>query len=517
MKVRHIGWSCIPALVISMVGCAAPSDDEDGEGTELETVQGAATSGCRELAPAAISANGNDGNLPSNVDDDDLGTRWSQAGKGAWIQFDLGSVKNLCNVQIGWHQGERRTNAFVVTASNDGKSFSRVRSGTSSGTTKQLETYSFAGRSGRYVRVTVNGNSVNDWASITELKVFGGDVAAPPPPTGPGTLVPVANLQAALDNAKGGETFRVGPGSIKGLFVKRTFSPAVSIVAADPKKLPDLGYVRIEDTSGVSVSGVRMSAVKGYRVVNVSFVGNDIYGNPSAPPGACIDIRYENRDVRIVDNKCRNADVGIIAFDHTGYTMEDNDVDAIVSDSYKVGGLKGFSVARNIGARTINRLADSHPDFMQVQGPLVDGKIVENISLPASQPWTQGIFGGDPKAVLENVTIADNILMGAHIRQISVRAGARVVIEHNTLLDVPDTGPGDSRIFVVGNATVRKNIFFGNVGSVGENLILTTEKPGTPLNHEKIFTKLELGMNAKKLALLPGAPKGYGARITCPW
>ena len=32
------------------------------------------------------------------------------------------------------------------------------------------------GTEGRYVRITVNGNTENDWASINEISVFGGDI-----------------------------------------------------------------------------------------------------------------------------------------------------------------------------------------------------------------------------------------------------------------------------------------------------------------------------------------------------
>src|SRR5262249_45414856 len=37
-----------------------------------------------------------------------------------------------------------------------------------------LETYDFADTTARYVRITVNGNTLNQWASITELRVQGG-------------------------------------------------------------------------------------------------------------------------------------------------------------------------------------------------------------------------------------------------------------------------------------------------------------------------------------------------------
>jgi hypothetical protein len=125
------------------------------------------------LPVSSVSANGNDGNVPQNVLDNNLNTRWSNLGIGSWILMDLGSTDTICSVDIAWFSGNQRTSNFVIAASTDGSSFSTVFSGTSSGTTLNSEKYTFSSTDARYVRVTVNGNSQNNWASITELDVFG--------------------------------------------------------------------------------------------------------------------------------------------------------------------------------------------------------------------------------------------------------------------------------------------------------------------------------------------------------
>ena len=125
------------------------------------------------LVVSSISASGNDGNVPANVLDNNLSTRWSNLGVDSWILADLGSTFKVCSVDIAWYSGNQRTNNFVIDTSTDGSTFSTVFSGTSSGTTLNSEKYSFASTNARYVRVTVNGNSVNNWASITELDIFG--------------------------------------------------------------------------------------------------------------------------------------------------------------------------------------------------------------------------------------------------------------------------------------------------------------------------------------------------------
>jgi hypothetical protein len=122
---------------------------------------------------SSVSASGNDGNVPQNVLDNNLNTRWSNLGIGSWILMDLGSTNAVCSVDIAWYSGNLRTNNFVISTSTDGSAFTDVFSGTSSGSTLNSEKYKFSSTNARYVRVTVYGNSQNNWASITELDVFG--------------------------------------------------------------------------------------------------------------------------------------------------------------------------------------------------------------------------------------------------------------------------------------------------------------------------------------------------------
>ncbi|MBB4688377.1 polysaccharide lyase family 7 protein [Amycolatopsis jiangsuensis] len=123
-----------------------------------------------------VTAGGDDGNVPANTQDDDLETRWSDEGDGAWIQFDLGSAQTVGSVSLAWHQGDTRTTSFEVRLSGDGSSWTTaVPRRNSSGSTSQLENYDFADESARYVRVVGYGNTVNDWTSITEARVNGAD------------------------------------------------------------------------------------------------------------------------------------------------------------------------------------------------------------------------------------------------------------------------------------------------------------------------------------------------------
>jgi hypothetical protein len=146
---------------------------------------------CRTLDPAVVTALGSDANVPSNVIDKNLNTRWSEDATGSWIQFDLGSKTKICSVDIAWYRGNMRENAFTVSVSDDGSIFKNVIERESSGNASGLEKYSLpSGTEGKVVRITVNGNSENNWTSITEIALFGveSDAETPsstPPPSQP--------------------------------------------------------------------------------------------------------------------------------------------------------------------------------------------------------------------------------------------------------------------------------------------------------------------------------------------
>ncbi|QDE94198.1 carbohydrate-binding protein [Myxococcus xanthus] len=88
-------------------------------------------------------------------------------------------------MDIGWHRGNERVNNFVISTSTDGTTFTQVHSGRSSGNTAALERYSFSPVSARYVRITVNGSSMNTWASIAEMQPGTGSTPPTDPPTNP--------------------------------------------------------------------------------------------------------------------------------------------------------------------------------------------------------------------------------------------------------------------------------------------------------------------------------------------
>lgn len=122
----------------------------------------------------SVKASNNDGNGAENTIDSDLSTRWSAKGDGEWIQYDLGSSKNVSAIEIALYKGDQRSADFEVQVSNNANNWDTVWSGSQPESTTGLQTIDFSDQYARYVRVVGYGNSSNAWNSITEVEIVTG-------------------------------------------------------------------------------------------------------------------------------------------------------------------------------------------------------------------------------------------------------------------------------------------------------------------------------------------------------
>ena len=111
-------------------------------------------------------------NPEENSIDNDISTKWSNLGLGSWLQFDLGQEKQICDIGISWYKGDIRDIDFIISVSSDGDEFRQIYSSTNSHTTDAIEVYDIPDTVGKYLRITVTGNSMNNWASINEIDIF---------------------------------------------------------------------------------------------------------------------------------------------------------------------------------------------------------------------------------------------------------------------------------------------------------------------------------------------------------
>ena len=139
-------------------------------------------SGVVEITPgaSAVTASTNDGNVPANTVDNNLGTRWSGSGDGAWLQLDLGVSRPVSGVGVAVYQGNARRNRFDIQYSTGGGTWTNVLTGLqSSGTTTAEERYDFgAPVTARWIRylghtATINTGGTSAWNSVSEVGLFG--------------------------------------------------------------------------------------------------------------------------------------------------------------------------------------------------------------------------------------------------------------------------------------------------------------------------------------------------------
>ena len=199
LKTRREGQSRRRIAPLQLMLLVLLSASVAGQIVSPKIIQAQLTNGlCENLPITAVTSSNNaeSGNQANNVIDNNINQRWAARGLGSFIQADLGSIKTICSLGIAWYKGDARHYNFDISVSKDGNAYTNVFSGTSSGQTSQMEINNFQDIDGRYVKVTVNGNSENEWASITEMKVDGlvnspsssshrQLVSLPPPPPAP--------------------------------------------------------------------------------------------------------------------------------------------------------------------------------------------------------------------------------------------------------------------------------------------------------------------------------------------
>lgn len=170
-------------------------------------------------------ATGDDGNVPSNAIDGNLDTRWSSFGKGEYLRLDLGTAKKVNKIKIAWYQGDRRTNNFEIrTAEVQGGAYTSKLTATSVKGSAALQDYAIAETNARYVRIYVYGNSLNDWASISEVEIWGPETTTGGSPgTGSGGD-PGSGGTVPGGDTGGGTTTPVPPPEVSWNFFDTSFS-----------------------------------------------------------------------------------------------------------------------------------------------------------------------------------------------------------------------------------------------------------------------------------------------------
>ncbi len=154
------------AFALFSVGCS--SMEESQQRSEI-------------LTPVAIEASGHDGNGPERLFDQDVKTRWSVNGVNEWAIYDYGSVYEFNAIRAAFHKGNERKTKFDIQVSTDAESWTTVlQAQESSGGVIGYERFEFTPIKARYIKYVGQGNSKNNWNSVTEFAALNCGIDACP-------------------------------------------------------------------------------------------------------------------------------------------------------------------------------------------------------------------------------------------------------------------------------------------------------------------------------------------------
>ncbi|MDR6879294.1 hypothetical protein J2X61_001041 [Bacillus sp. 3255] len=288
------------------------------------------------IAGSQVTASSDDGNVPANVVDGDMGTRWSASGDGQWIKFDLGSSVTVAFVKIAFLNGSTRTSTFDIQTSADNSTFTTIQANVTSSLADGFQTFDFPdAASVRYVRILGHGNSASAWNSYLEVEVYGNGGGTPVEDSV--TVSTPAQLQNAINQAVPGRTIYLqdgtysqsGPITINGIHGQDGSEITIKAVNRGQAILSGGASFSLYQSSYVTISGLTFTtttsssnnAVKIDESNHIRLTRNAFNLNETGATNNWVKIRGINSDNNRIDrNEFRSkADPGpIIAVDGDG-------------------------------------------------------------------------------------------------------------------------------------------------------------------------------------------------------
>ncbi|MEU6280983.1 discoidin domain-containing protein [Streptomyces sp. NPDC047028] len=228
-------------------------------GTPAAAQPGCDTSDAARGRPATASSTENAGTPASAAFDGDTHTRWSsQAADPQWLQVDLGSVQDLCGIDLDWETAYGKD--FQLQASTDGQTWTDLK--TVTGATGGTASYDVSGP-GRYVRVHGTARGTGYGYSLWEVAVHT-SATGTPPVQGGGDLGPnvivvdpsTPNLQQKFDDVfrqqesaqfgTGRYQFLLKPGTYNGINAQIGFYTSISGLGLNPDDTQINGDVTVD-------------------------------------------------------------------------------------------------------------------------------------------------------------------------------------------------------------------------------------------------------------------------------
>lgn len=130
---------------------------------------------CIKLATFDVTSSRDSAGHPSifGIDNSFL-TGWIEQEHGWWIQWDLGSKKNVYRIDIAWRRRHLSQISFAISVSDDNISFAEKRTVATDTTYPSVEMYRLPPDTyGQFVRITILGAREEGQFGISEIDIFG--------------------------------------------------------------------------------------------------------------------------------------------------------------------------------------------------------------------------------------------------------------------------------------------------------------------------------------------------------
>src|SRR5215472_12073882 len=187
-----------------------------------------------------------------NATDGNLNTRWSsQFSDPQWLEVDLGSTRNVCQLVLNWERAYGK--AFQIQTSNDNSTWTSIFSTTTG--TGGNQTLNVSG-SGRYIRMFGTARGTQYGYSLWEFQVFaltstGNTVTVTNPGSQTSTVGTAVSLQIHASDSASGQTLTY---SATGLPAGVSINSSTGLISGTPTTASS-GSVTVTATDTTGASG----------------------------------------------------------------------------------------------------------------------------------------------------------------------------------------------------------------------------------------------------------------------
>jgi hypothetical protein len=125
---------------------------------------------CKQITP--VSAKASTALNPENTLDNNSKTSWKAQEKDAYLIYDLGTIYEICDLEIKFENKQNKLSYFDIQVSRENKTYMEVKQGLSSSKTKDTFDAFSVSRKARYIKIISKGNDTDDSNSISDVKFY---------------------------------------------------------------------------------------------------------------------------------------------------------------------------------------------------------------------------------------------------------------------------------------------------------------------------------------------------------